>query len=120
MVSRGFYKSGAKPPLKLPLGGEWTLSGVFPAAVPVDGKDGERVADYPGDEHNDFLAVLYADNRKQVRDAEEGEGDADKEGPELFHFGVGGDAQTQGDDAEDEVDHDTGVYIHFLAPFFGG
>jgi len=81
--------------------GEWTLSSVFPAAEPVDGKDGERVADYPGDEHNDFLAVLYADNRKQVRDAEKGEGDADKEGPELFHFGVGGDAQGEGDDTED-------------------
>lgn len=54
-----------------------------------------------------------------MRDAEEGEGDADKEGPELFHFGVGGDAQTEGDDAEDEVDHDTGFYIHFLAPFLG-
>ncbi|MBA7585591.1 hypothetical protein ES708_27576 [subsurface metagenome] len=54
-----------------------------------------------------------------MRDAEEGEGDADKEGPELFHFDVGGDAQSQGDDAEDEVDHDTGVYIHFSAPLGG-
>jgi len=94
-------------------------SGVFPAAEPVNSIEREQVAYYPGDEHNDFLAVIYADNGEQVRDAEEGEGDADKQGPHLFHFGVGGDAQAQDYDAEDEVDENTGVYIHFLAPLGG-
>ena len=76
-------------------------SSVFPAAVPVDGEERKPVADYPGDQHNDFLAVIYADNRKQVRDAEEGKGDADEQGPHLFHLEVGGDAQGEDDDAED-------------------
>jgi hypothetical protein len=91
--------------------------GVFAAAVPVDGSERKPIADYAGDQHNDFLAFVYADDGEQVRDAEEGKGDADKEGPEPFHFGVGGDAQAQDYDAEDEVGEDYRVYIHFLSPY---
>ena len=96
------------------------LSSVFAAAVPVDGRERKPVADDAGDQHNRFLAVIDADDGEQVRDAEEGEGDADEEGPHSFHFEVAGDAQGQDDDAEDEVDQDFRVYIHFLAPFFWG
>jgi hypothetical protein len=95
-------------------------SGVFPAAVPVDNPEREPVADDAGDEHNGFLAFVYADDGEQVRDAEKAEGDAEKQGPEPFHFEVAGDAHAQDYDAEDEVEQDYRVYIHFLAPLGGG
>jgi hypothetical protein len=55
-----------------------------------------------------------------VRDAEKPEGNADKEGPEPFHFEVGGDAEGEDDDTEDEVGKSGRVNIHFLAPLGGG